>query len=155
MSKNRKNNYKEFIDEVLEEAHPMSSHYDSAGGTPLRGAMGPTVGKTWSPGEKSPKHKAITGPTGFDIAAIQAQERLEHMAPKQKPYPLDIVYEHLVEAFIALMNAHGQIRATHRSYPVLTETERDLLESINKKIEEINEDIKNVGEALDKFTLDI
>jgi len=165
MSKSKQNILEESVEEVVNEAW-------GGGGSTFGGAPGGGSGsfrwnskggaetrqsghKSTTPG--SPPYRGMTGsPGGINIQDIaQESEEFAKEAGKNKPFPLDLVNEHLVEAFIRLANAEIQLKSACKYNKVLTKDKekKAVLEHCYKKVKVIREMIKSVSQDFDRITL--
>lgn len=150
--------FEKCLDDKLDEAW-------GGGGSVFGGAGGGGSGtfsysqmagaKTWSPG--SPPFRGITGsPGGLNTKDLgEESETFAKQAGKNRPFPLDTIHDHLVEAYLNLKNAEEQLNTTVNQN-VVFDDENDkqaALKSAKKKIESLSKMIFEVSTLIDRVTL--
>lgn len=145
-------------DEVIEEA--WGGGGSTFGGAPA-GSPGKFThtsrsgGKEWHGG--SPVARGMTGgPEGFNIKDIAHEsEEFAKEAGKNKMYPLETINEYLVNAYLELANAEGQLHSCVKYNKVLTKDEekKALLAHCYKKVQVVREMIKGLSADIDRVTL--
>ena len=160
MSNKKQDIFQEAVEEIVEESWGGGgSTFGGAGGfgsgTLKNRARSSTAAKTWSPG--SPPFRGMTGsPGGINIQDIaQESEEFAKQAGKNRPFPLDLVNDHLAEAYIHLSNAEIQLKSCCKYNKVLTtDKEKKLvLEHCHQKVKVIKEMIKSIAQDFDRITL--
>ena len=158
MSKKKDKLFEDCCEEVLKEAW-------GAGGSTFGGAGGGSDGsfsytqaagaKTWSPG--SPPHRGMTGsPGGLNTKDLgEESEEFAKQAGRNLPFPLDLVHDGLVQAFIGLENSKAQLHTCVKYNKIFTtqEEKKALLDFQMKKLETIQKMIEEVSSDIDRATL--
>jgi hypothetical protein len=153
--KNKSNLVEELIQEITSDAGGSMFGGAPGGGAGTFSHTGQKGAQTWA--HQSPSMRGTTTtPNPDEISGIiDAEEDEAHMAPPQKPFPLETIYENLVGAYILLGNAESQIKNCLR-YNAFISTRRDkkkLLEFLHDKIAGIRQMLKNFTKDIDKITL--
>lgn len=158
MSQQKRNKKAELLSELIEEAWGAGgSVYGGAqGGSPGKFSYTQTAGaKTWSPG--SPPFRGMTGsPGGLNTKDLgEESEEFAKQAGKNYPFPIDLIFDHLVDAYISLDNAKAQLNTASKYNKVLTneKEKKVLLDHQIEKIEQIRMMIQNISRDIDRLTL--
>lgn len=154
-----KNNlFLDCIEEHLNEAW-------GGGGSVYGGAAGGGAGtfsytqtagaKTWSPG--SPPFRGMTGtPGGLNTKDLgEESEQFAKQAGQNRPYPVDQIYDHLVQGFISLQNARHQLNTSIKYNSVLDDepAKKAALKAAEKQLQSIEKMIVRISAQIDRVTL--
>ena len=132
----------------------LSETYSSlfGGATPVGGAN-TNHPKGYVTGRATPNlGHAMTGPSGPDITLINKEEELLSRAPQPLPFPLDTVFDHLVDAIAALTRVDRQMKSaiennvtlSHSKLVRLKEMEQDIYDSI-EKLTELGKNVEQIN----------
>ena len=99
----------------------------------------------------------MTGsPGGLNTKDLgEESEDFAKTAGKNLPFPLDQVFDHLVDAYVSLENAKSQLATALKYNKVLTKEKekKALLDHSSKKLDQLSDVIKNVSYDIDRLTM--
>lgn len=144
-----KNKHRKILNKVITEA--FSSQY--GGGSPVQGISSRNA-KGYSTGASTPHPgHTMTGPTGYDIDIIRQQEELDSTVPSNLPFPLDGIFEHIVDALQALGRVKSQIKIAVDNNIILPQSELSDLRSMQDKIQKYITELSTMGKDIEKFNI--
>lgn len=132
------NSYKEALDAVLNEN--FSSLF--GGATPI------SV-------NKSTPHmgRSMTGPTGFDVTQINKEEELTSRAPALLPFPLDNVFENIVDSISSLRKVSDLMETAANNNVTLSASKLNKLKKMQIDVEGYIDEMINIGKNIESISL--
>jgi len=120
------------------------------GGSGTFSGMSHTKAKSWAP-QSPPSRGTTTSPTASDLTGImQAEEEEAHQAPPLKAYPLGMIDDNLVQAFIFLSNAISLMTTCLKKNVVITTSKekKKSLELIRSKALAMKDMLREISDDL-------
>jgi len=151
MSKNKLiNSNKRALQAVLSEN--FSSLF--GGGTPVGGVQ-TNHPKGYVTGRSSPNlGNAMTGTSGPDVYIVNKEEELTSRAPTLLPFPLDTVFEHLVDSIAALQRVDSQMKSAIENNVTLSRSKLLRLKEMQQDISDYIEKITELGKSIEQINID-
>jgi hypothetical protein len=139
-------NYKDALNEAFASLY--------GGGSPVQGLTNRNS-KGFSVGSRSAHpYRSMTGPTGYDIEQIRAEEEQTSRAPALMPYPLDAIFDHVSMSLESLEQINILLKTAIENNSMLPEEKLGRLQKIQKYIESTIKNIVNIGKNIEKINLD-
>ena len=155
MKKNKKPlaSYKKAVQSVLQER--TTSIANAFGGVRPLAGISTNHAKGLNQGYKTPKlGRGMTGPAGVDIDMINKEEELTSRAPALLPFPLDNVFDHIVDAVSALQQVDRQMKSAIESNITLSDSKLIRLKEMEQFIFDNIEDLVKLGKNIESLNID-
>lgn len=143
------NSYKEALQTVLNEN--FSSLF--GGATPV-GGVSTNHSKGYVTGRSTPHGgRSMTGPTGFDITRINKEEELTSRAPALLPFPLDNVFENIVDSISSMRRVSDLMETAINNNVTLSVSKLNKLKKMQIDIENYIDEMTDIGKNIESISL--
>lgn len=152
MKKKAIKNYNDAMNSVLNEGWFVSRQGGVGAASTLSG--GTRTYKGFSIGGQTPHPgRSITGTTGYDLPAIQRQEKEEHKAPALLPFPLDAAFDHISNIIFELDKLKSILKTVAENNTILSEDEVLKIQKMHSYAEKTIENFIQMGKIIERSNL--